>query len=156
MPTTNYCTILLFLVAFVLLMSLIPRCVVLLNQNSSDSFVETRADFDRAIQTGKHVVLFLDEKNCYFSKKFVGTDGKENINHWRNIQRATSNEIHFHTVPCNMRAPGGWEHKLTVDGKKAVEGYPTSLYCENGQIVGAIVGAVPAEQFVARLNKLSA
>lgn len=157
MPTTTtYATILLIVLAFVLLMSLIPKCVVRLRQHSPASVLETRDDFDKATTTGKHVVLFLDEKNCYYSKKFVGTDGKENINHWQQIQDATiDDDILFHKVPCNMRQPGGWENELLVDGKKAVGGYPTSLYVENGKIGGAIVGAVPADQFVARLKKLT-
>ena len=157
MPTvTDCCNILLIVVAFVLLMSLIPKCVVMLRQVSNDSVLESRDKFDLATQKGKHVVLFLDVENCYYSKKFVGKDGKENINHWQKIQKdATIDEkIHFHTVECNMRKAGGWEHELKVDGKKAVAGYPTSLYVDNGRIVGTIVGAVPHDQFVKRLNEM--
>ena len=151
MSSTHYCTILLFAVAFILVLHLIPKCVTLLRQTNTESFLQTAEEFERAIQHGKHVVLFLDEENCYFSKKFVGTDGKENINHWATIQRTAPDDIQFHTVPCNMRARG-WEHALTLDGKPVVEGYPTSLYCENGEIRKAIVGAVPAEKFVETLT----
>lgn len=86
-------------------------------------------DLSNALKSGKrHILLFVDEKQCGYSRKMVNEVWKDLLEH--PIQNTT-----YHRVLCNMRKPDTWASKFKVTA------YPTTImYDASGTRINTVRG----------------